>query len=196
MSDFEKLHRSIDHMARLIERIPPGSWQDPTPCAEFAVKDLVDHLVGWVHIFEAAAWDTDAPRDPDHYRVQTGHAEAFRRAGHSSVSGLEEGGLDRQLLMSQARIPGSMIRDMIAMEYPGHGWDLAVATGQAYPFEDEIVEEALAAAERTISSEYRGYGEGQFRPVVPTGPEATVVERYVAFLGRDPHWQPPAQAAS
>ena len=88
MSDFEKLHRSIDHMARLIERIPPGSWQDPTPCAEFAVKDLVDHLVGWVHIFEAAAWDTDAPRDPDHYRVQTGHAEAFRHLGKGEAAPL------------------------------------------------------------------------------------------------------------
>ena len=196
MTDFEMHRRAIDHMADLIAGVPADSWAEPTPCTEFTVRDLVDHLVGWVHIFEAATWETNAPRDPDHYLVSEGHAAAFRRAGHAAVEGLADRGLDRQLLMVKARIPASMIRDMMAMEYPGHGWDLAVATGQSYPFEDDIVEAALEAAPRTISPEYRGHGEGQFRPVVATSPDAGIVERYVAFLGRDPAWRPPSRAVS
>lgn len=196
MSDFEMLHRAIDHMADLIEGVPHRSWDDSTPCEEFTVRDLVDHLVGWIHIFEAATWETDAVRDPNHSLVNTGHAEAFRRAGHSAIEGLAEGGLDRRLRMVKASIPASMVRDMMTMEYPGHGWDLSVATGQAYPFEDDLVEAALEAAPRTIAPEYRGFGEGQFRPVVPTAPDAGIVERYVAFLGRDPAWRPPSRAAS
>lgn len=94
------------------------------------------------------------------------------------------------MVLTSTPIPGQMVVDMMTMEYPGHGWDLAVATGRPYPFDDRAVGAAQKAAERMIHPPFRGTEEGQFRPVVPTGPDPSLLERYVAFLGRDPHWSP------
>lgn len=184
------LDEVIDSTVDLLDAIPPEAYDRPTPCTEYTVGDLIDHLVGWVHVFEAATRETDASRDPDSYLVGHGHGAAFRRAGHSAVAGLRDKGTDRQIVFTSTPIPDQMVVDMMTMEYPGHGWDLTVATGRPYPFDDRAVGAAQEAAERMIQPPFRGNGEGQFRPVVATGPDSTRLERYVAFLGRDPHWSP------
>lgn len=86
MSDrLDLLDEVIDSTAALLEAIPSEAYGRPTPCTQYTVGDLIDHLVGWVHVFEAAARETDASRDPDSYLVDHGQGAAFRRAGHSSV---------------------------------------------------------------------------------------------------------------
>ncbi|MFP3914194.1 MAG: TIGR03086 family metal-binding protein [Actinomycetota bacterium] len=184
------LDESVDALADLMEGIEPAMHPRPTPCAEFTVGDLVDHLVGWIHVFEAATNDTEAARDPSVHLVREGQGGAFRRAGHGAVDGLRRLGTDRTVAITSSPIPASMVVDMMTMEYPGHGWDLAVATGLPYPFDDRVVAAAHEAAERMIQPPYRGDEAGQFRPVVPTPGDAPPVDRFVAFLGRDPAWRP------
>ena len=184
------LDRMIDRTADLIDATGSEQLEGPTPCTRFSVGELLDHLVGWAHVFEAATNELDVSRDPTTYEVDSNRADAFGRAGHAAVAGLREGGVDRDMVMTTNPIPGTMVLDMMTMEYPGHGWDLAVATGQAYPFTDEEVEAAHRAAERMIQPPFRGLEEGQFRPVVDTPAGAPPVARYVAFLGRDPSWAP------
>lgn len=69
----------VDRMADLLNDIPRQEFARATPCTEYTVGGLVDHLVGWVHIFEAAAEETDASRDPDTYLVKDSHGEASAR---------------------------------------------------------------------------------------------------------------------
>jgi uncharacterized protein (TIGR03086 family) len=190
------LDDAIDVVADLMEQIPTEALALPTPCTEYRVGDLFDHLVGWAGIFEAATHQTDAVRDPEAHLVDEDHGAALRQFGHSAVAGLRAKGLERQLVMVSNPIPASMVLDMMTMEYPGHGWDLAVATGRRYPFSVPMVEAAQAAAERMIQPQYRGHEAGQFRPVVVTAVDAPPVERFVAFLGRDPRWGPPAETHS
>jgi uncharacterized protein (TIGR03086 family) len=191
MSDrIDLLDSAVDTMADLMEGVAPAEFGLPTPCTHYTVGDLLDHVVGWAYVFGAATTETDASRDPDTYRVEKDHAGAFRRAGHAAAAGLRQKGLDRTVVMTSNPIPASMVLDMMIMEYPGHGWDLSRATGQDYPFDAEVVTDALEAAERMIQPQYRGQEEGQFRPIVPTADGASVVDRYVAFLGRDPAWRP------
>lgn len=182
----------IDRTAGLIDGIDPVRFDDPTPCTEYSVGVLIDHLVGWVHVFEAATRDLDVSRDPTGYEVADGHGRAFRRAGHAAVEGLRDLGVDREMVMTANPIPGTMVLDMMTMEYPGHGWDLAVATSQDHPFTEKQVIAAHEAAERMILPEFRGPTEGQFRPVVEVAETAPVMDRYVAYLGRDPRWSPGA----
>lgn len=89
-------------------------------------------------------------------------------------------------------IPATMILDMMTMEYPGHGWDLAVATGRLYPFDNSTVRAAHEAAARITAPEYRGDEKGQFRPVVPTPESATPLGTDLSpSWGVDPHWSQP-----
>lgn len=182
------IESSIAKTAALITGVREDQLDRATPCTSYTVGILVDHLVGWAHVFDAATNDLDIDRNPDSYVVQEGRAEAFEAAGRRAVEGLRRHGVDRQMRMVVNPIPGTMVANMMRMEYPGHGWDLAVATGQPVPFTDEEAEEALQAARVTISPEYRGYEEGMFHPVREVDDSATAIQRYVSFLGRDPEW--------
>lgn len=64
-----------------------------------------------------------------------------------------------------------------------HGWDLAVATGQTVPFTDDEATRALALAETTLPDEYRG---GAFGPRIAVPVGSPGVDRFVAFMGRQP----------
>ncbi len=69
-----------------------------------------------------------------------------------------------------------------------HTWDLARATGQDDRLDEEFIADALegmAAQEEMIRA------SGQFGQQQPVEDDATTQERFLAFIGRDPHWAPP-----
>lgn len=74
-------------------------------------------------------------------------------------------------------------------EYIVHGWDLAVASGQAVSLRDADAAIALAALRPLLKPEYRGEA---FGPEVPVPAGTPPVARLVAFMGRDPAWTPPS----
>src|SRR5687768_5092782 len=43
--DDEVLRRGLDQLAGLLDDVPEGALGDPTPCPEWSVQDLVDHVV-------------------------------------------------------------------------------------------------------------------------------------------------------
>ena len=89
-------------------------------------------------------------------------------------------------------VPGGQRMDlrsilpMLTTDVLVHTWDLARATDVPFTLEPELCERSLAAAQRAP-----GLGtSSMFAPPVDVPPDADVEERLVAFLGRDPRWQP------
>ena len=78
---------------------------------------------------------------------------------------------------------------MMLAELVLHGWDLAVATGQAYTVPDQAAAAALAAVEANaeLFRQYKGFAEP-----VPVADGAPSLDRALALSGRDPAWTPPA----
>jgi len=70
-----------------------------------------------------------------------------------------------------------------------HGWDLAVATGQPYDAEPELVEAArqFVASVQEAPSPPR---DGLFGPPVAPPPDASPLASLIALTGRDPSWSP------
>jgi len=76
----------IDGLARasaavgdLIDRIPGDQWMAPTPCTDWHVRDVVDHLVGMNLVFVALLQDGPRPeRGAD--RLGADPAGAYRRS--------------------------------------------------------------------------------------------------------------------
>ena len=70
-----------------------------------------------------------------------------------------------------------------------HGWDVARATGQEWSISDEEA--------RALGSDADGWGdalysEGICAAPVPVADDASVQDRLLGRLGRDPRWAPPA----
>ena len=67
-----------------------------------------------------------------------------------------------------------------------HGWDLANATGQPY----EVAAENLEAAWQLVSNipDDPAARSGLFGPRLPIADDAPLLDRVLAYAGRDPKW--------
>lgn len=184
-SEIDLLDGILTKTADLIAGVPPARRHHPTPCPDYDVAAMVDHLVGWVKGFEAAA--TGRPLDVDPSTAPTGDDPAgeFRASAHRLVAGWRDNGLDRTVSLAGGETPGEMAFNITLMEYLTHGWDLAVGSGQPVPFTADEAEQVLARAERTLPAQHRGPGMA-FGEIVPVAADAPALDRLIGFMGRDP----------
>jgi uncharacterized protein (TIGR03086 family) len=184
-ADAANLATVIDKTTTLIAGIQPEQRALPTPCPDYDVAALTDHLVGWLRMFAARAAGADYHDDPNSYRCGVDPAAEFAAAGAQAVAAFLSGAADRPLRMTSSELPGSMVLGMMLIEYVGHGWDLAVATGQPVPYTEVEAQAASDAARGMLTSANRGPGK-TFGYEIEVSADASAVDRLVAFIGRDP----------
>ena len=68
-----------------------------------------------------------------------------------------------------------------------HGWDLARASGQDPELDEDYIAGAYAGM-TGMADMIRGSGQFGVQQDVPA--DASVVEKFFAFIGRDPRWTP------
>lgn len=169
----------------VIEGVDPDQLALPTPCDGYDVETLINHLVGWLHVFEAGCHDRSYEGDVTAYRCGAEPAREFRTAAAGLVAGWKRYGFDREVSVTGGKQPAEQVFSMALMEFLTHGWDLATATGQPIPFTEQEAAETLARAEVTLPPQYRGENM-PFGRIVPVAEHASAVDRMVAFMGRDP----------
>ncbi|MGH9063895.1 MAG: TIGR03086 family metal-binding protein [Acidimicrobiales bacterium] len=182
VGDVDVLESVLGKDAALIREVRPDQWTGPTPCPDYDVRALVDHIVGWLQVFGAAATGRTVDGDPATFTSSDPVGE-FRAAAAEVVAGWRSGGVDRTVRLAGPDLPGQMVLAMTLMEYVTHGCDLAAATSQAVPFSDAELELALERARATLPDQYRGEGQAFGLALdVPEG--APVLERLLGFMGR------------
>jgi uncharacterized protein (TIGR03086 family) len=175
------LDRAFDHANRVIGNITADQYGQPTPCTEWTVRDLLEHLIGAVESIGAAASGTlgpephDGPSDP---------AARFQRAATRTMAAWRAPGVfERVVEIPAGQMPATMLADINLIDTATHTWDLAVATGQDPALPDDVATAALDASLTTVSPALR---EGRFDPEIPAPGGAGPTERLVAYLGRKP----------
>ncbi|MEO7837477.1 MAG: TIGR03086 family metal-binding protein, partial [Acidimicrobiales bacterium] len=174
---------ALDATGRIIARVRQDQLTLPTPCAEWDVGLLIEHLVDGNEMFTAAVVDRTsrptAPEVDDPFDAYARSTEAVRQAWR------QPGVLTREITGPFGTLPGHVVVRMHFVDHLVHGWDLAKATGQ-----DTTIEERLATAayeEMTAALDASSRGPGSpFGPEVPCSRDAPVHERLMAFLGRHP----------
>jgi uncharacterized protein (TIGR03086 family) len=191
------LHRrSVEGFMARVEAVDGGAWAGPTPCADWDVRDLVNHVVNedlWtVPLMEGATIEEVGSRfDGDLLGDDpvTVTRAACDTATMAAASGIVAG---RTVHLSFGDTPAEEYAYQLAADHVIHGWDLAVATGGDRSIDPDVVE-ALAAWFADREELYRGAGAIGPRPDGATvdDPQARLL---VAF-GRDPGWSPPRAGA-
>jgi uncharacterized protein (TIGR03086 family) len=175
-SDVDLLDSVFAKTERIIAGVRPDQAQLPTPCVDFDVARVVDHLVGWADSF-AARLTGGAVDDPGDYRAGADPVADFHDAAQRIVGAYRAGG------DAAEQLPVGVL----LMEYTVHGWDLATATGQPANFTPAEADRALDMGRQMLKPEYRGPDKA-FGYEVEVADSAGAVERLVAFLGRNPDW--------
>jgi uncharacterized protein (TIGR03086 family) len=180
----------LDHMFTKTKTVLRSVASDQhgrvTPCGDFDVAALLNHIAVWVQVFDSSVNDAPLPFDPMAHTVTADWADTFAASSARIIEGLRTNGFDRPMTMTSSPLPGEFVVNMLLMEYIGHGWDLCQATGQASPYSDHEADAALIGAQAILQPQYRG--TGMFEAEVSVPDDAAPMDRFVAFLGRDPGW--------
>ncbi len=168
---------------KLVAGVRDDQWSRPTPCTEWDVRSLVNHVAGGNLRFAAMISGAEPPeRSADHLGgdPEAGYA-ASRRTLHDAFSapGVAEGTFASPL----GPRPGPALVQMRITEHLVHGWDLARATGQSMDVPDALVEKTLAGLKPQLAGMPRPAG-GMFAEEVAVADGAPPLDRLAGFLGR------------
>ncbi|MEV4945505.1 TIGR03086 family metal-binding protein [Streptomyces sp. NPDC053755] len=180
-------------VARLAEHIDDRQLGDPTPCPQYAVREVLAHVASLSVAFRDAARKdfgaaTGTPPGSVRPVLRDGWRTELPQALEELVAAWREpGAWEGDTQAGGVALPAAVMGRVALDELLIHGWDLARATGQAYePDAEELaVSEALLTPEEGASPE-----DGFFGPVVPVPPDAPLLDRVIGLSGRHPDWRP------
>jgi uncharacterized protein (TIGR03086 family) len=159
--------RGLEQLGALLSSVTPEDTTRPTPCSEWTVADLSDHIVNSV-----VGMATMARGGQPDWANSTHHddpASALDQQGRSLVEALAAGG-------------GAFPEGMAAAELAVHTYDLTTALGGGTAgLDPEVAEVGLAFMTSSMTDDQRG---DAFGPEQPAPADADVYQRIAAFAGR------------
>ncbi len=181
--------------------VTPTQWDDPTPCG-MSVRELLEHLVVVARRIGCAGRSQPLPEWPvDAADVADGDwLDAFTAAAHELPGAWPDEGLDDLRQLPWGTFPGPAVLGTYTNEVVVHTWDLARGTGQSPRWEDDVLETSMAAIREQLPDAERGpmwaafqaslpdeiEWQDPFADAVPVPDGAPLIDRLVAWNGRDP----------
>jgi uncharacterized protein (TIGR03086 family) len=188
--DAVELHRKrVQRWLELLRGIDDNQWTVLTPCTEWNVWDLVNHVTyeeRWVVPLMQGRTIGDVGDALKGDLLGDKPLESARHAAEEALAAFAEpGAADRTVLLSRGPTLARDYAYELAADHLIHGWDLAAATGQDRTMPEDLVE---AVAKWFVDHEdaYRRRGSIAERPAV--GLAASTQDRLLAAFGRDPGW--------
>ncbi|GAB1692875.1 TIGR03086 family metal-binding protein [Krasilnikovia sp. M28-CT-15] len=180
--------KSIIEAVTLVRGVTPGMLGLPTPCADWDVRALTNHLlqvVSGLHLaglgkpIPDSAWAQDLMSDG-------AWGDRFDDEGRAASAAWDaESAWDRMVTVGKMPMPASLVATMFACDLVIHGWDLARATGQPFRCDNETAE---AAYQFMTDMGEQGRAMGIYASPVSIGASAPELDRALALSGRDPEW--------
>jgi uncharacterized protein (TIGR03086 family) len=170
-ADLTLLAVALDQTAALLGRVDDNGLERATPCADWTVGGLVDHIVRAPVVFTTIM----RGEEPD-------WASAPPRIGHDRVPRFREAadGLVGAWRAASGETPSPL--DWQLAELAVHTWDLAAALGeQTAELDPRVAEVGLSFMQANLKPEIRGEA---FGPERPAPSDADAYTRIAAFAGR------------
>ncbi len=168
------LEGAVASTAEIVKSTPAGEMGAPTPCTEWDVRALLNHVIGTLWLAEGLFSD-QPPRYPiapgglppvdlaSRARPTRAYAEASTAALAAAAAG---DALTRVHVTPLGEMPGTGLAGAVTLDILVHGWDLAKATGQPTDLDDRLAAHVLGfAAEALPTAESRA---GRMAASVPT----------------------------
>lgn len=187
----ELLAAARDRALPLVRALPDDALDAPTPCAEYDVRNLLNHLFHVVVGFQALAAreEADFSVTPDRLaECGDGWRARFEEETGRLVAAWAAPGADEGVAGSM-NLPARTVGAMALLDLTVHPWDLARATGRPWTPDTEglrALEELVAVMGPTARK------AGVFGESAPMPAGASAFEALLAGTGRDPRWSRPA----
>jgi uncharacterized protein (TIGR03086 family) len=193
----------------VLRRLTPDDLGRASPCAEFTVGEVGEHVVRSMVLLGSVAAAAPAVAVPAvavpavadsavavpavadsavavPAVADSGSGSLDERVAAATEAALEAWrwrGLGGSVAVGRSTLAAELAVEIIPLELLVHGWDVAQATGAQIEVAPEVASYVLEQARSLITADKRGRS---FAAEVPAGPSATMLEELIAFTGRDP----------
>ncbi|MGI5213710.1 TIGR03086 family metal-binding protein [Plantactinospora sp. CA-290183] len=193
MSDAQMVALAATPLIDTVRNIKPDQLAARTPCAEYDVRRLLNHLLFWGPSLEGAGRKelVPPPAGAESELDLTGgnwaaavEAQVERVVAAWSEPAAWQGATH---MGGPTELPAGLVGGMVVGEFMVHGWDLAQATGQHPDWDGRVVGYAYGEVAKTAE---QGRAMGVYGPEVPVPAYSPEFDRLLGLTGRDPRWTP------
>ena len=181
--------QAVDRFRSAVAAVPDDGWAVPTPCSEWDMRTLVNHVVGedrWVPPLVAGKTIAEVGDALDGDLLGSSPLEAASAAGKDAVSSLAEpGALTRTVHLSFGDFGAEDYAWQVLVDHVVHTWDVLAGSGADRALDPDLVD---AATGWWGSWEEIYRSSGAVGPAVALGEDASKQDRLIASFGRDPAW--------
>jgi uncharacterized protein (TIGR03086 family) len=193
----EVYERSVALFDAVLRQIRPGEWALPTPCADWSVRDLVNHVVGedrWAPPLLGGAAIADVGTALDGDLLGDDPLAAWTGASAAALMAARTTDGASLVALSFGPTPASEYLRQIGADHLIHAWDLATAIGADFRVDGDLVD-AVAGWFGDHESAYRAAGVIGPRPTPALPADADPLERLLSMFGRGTAPDPLASVA-
>jgi uncharacterized protein (TIGR03086 family) len=172
---------------RFVAGVTADQFGLPTPCTEWDVRALLNHLLGVLALHRGLLTDQPPAVNmvpgglPDVDLVGSDPIGAYRAGVAAVLQATDADSLAKPHDTPLGAMPGALLCGFSTLDILVHGWDLARATGQGPTLDANLAEQVLGFARQTITDDTRA---PHIQPQVPVAVGASATDRLVAYMGR------------
>ncbi len=182
----DSLHRqALASTRRFVVGIETDQWANPTPCADWDVTALVNHVVAgnwWAAELAVGHTIADVGERLDGDLLGANPVQAYDESAQAAALAFEApGALEAPCAVSYGPVPGSVYAGHRFIDVFVHGYDIAAATGQHLELDPLLAEACWGVVEPQLAL-FRASGMFGSEPPgpLPTDPQ----RRLLVALGR------------
>jgi uncharacterized protein (TIGR03086 family) len=187
MDSLDLLRRTVAEADTQVMSLGDDQLSLPTPCTDWTVRDLLNHVVGGATMFAISAEQGEIP-DAEMARLSgdvlgDDFKGAWKTASARALAAFDiPGVLEKNVKLPFGEMPAGVALNIAIFDVATHATDLATATGGTIA-DEALLEDALAMGKQMITPEFRR--PGVFDAEKPCAADAPVTSRLLAFAGRD-----------
>lgn len=182
------LERALNYTLPTLHNVPPESLASPTPCGDWDLTALLEHLSESLLALRQAIDDgrVELVCSPELGEAASGSDPLERVLTHArALLGVWMGADAGTVSVGGCPLTTGIVGATGALEVAVHGWDIARACGVRGTIPSGLAEELLPLAPLLVGDADR---PSRFAAPVAVSPAAVPGDRLVAFLGRSPAW--------
>jgi len=189
MDQVAMMVKVIGETNRVVEGIEPSQLDNPSPCDEWTVRDVLNHITAGSTMFAVCVRD-GLISDEQLGEIMAGdnlgtdYKGAFRTASAAALDAFDApGAAEKMVNLPFGEMPAGVAINIAIFDVATHTWDLAKGTGQTMQLDPEVLAAAYELAQQMIPNMRAG---GMVADEVIVAADAPLQDRLVALTGRTP----------
>ncbi|OBG18502.1 TIGR03086 family protein [Mycolicibacterium celeriflavum] len=175
--ELRSAEKSFAVLQHVLHGIAAGDLHKQTPCREFDVAALTDHLLNSITIIGGMVGAELDERDRD-----ASVEQQVVLAARPALDAWQRRGLDGTVEFGGNKAPAKVMAGVLSIEFVVHAWDYAQAVGREVTAPESLSDYVLGLARKIITPE--GRVNVGFDDPIDVPDDAGAMDRLLAYTGR------------